>query len=106
MVSTRFKVGSHVSVLNLEKTGHVRIPMYVRNKTGVVVQYCGRYLNPEDLAVGKTSGPAIDLYRVEFDQRSLWPEKYNVAGDTLIIEIYDHWLEPAQSVTPSIEETL
>ena len=94
MASTRFQPGSVVKVLDLGKDGHVRIPMYVRTHTGVVVQYCGRYLNPEELAIGNTAGPAIDLYRVEFDQRVLWPENDHIPGDTLIIEIYDHWLEP------------
>lgn len=101
MTEPRFKIGDSVKVLNLGKKGHVRIPMYIRTKTGVIIQYCGRYLNPEDLAIGSTAGPAIDLYRVQFDQMSLWPETYNDPGDTLVIEIYDHWLEPGQISAPS-----
>ena len=96
MTSPRFKIGDIVNVKNLDKSGHVRIPMYIRTKTGIIVQYCGRYLNPEELAIGNTAGPAIDLYRVQFDQMSLWPENYNEPGDTLVIEIYDHWLERRQ----------
>lgn len=92
---TRFKLNDRVTVLDLNKAGHVRIPAYVRGKTGQVIQYCGRYLNPENLAVGNTAGPAIDLYRVSFDQHDLWPPEDNLAGDLLVIEIYDHWLEPA-----------
>jgi len=91
----RFKLQDSVTVLDLKKAGHVRIPVYIRGKTGHIVQYCGRYLNPEDLAVGCTSGPAIDLYRVAFSQHDLWPPEENLAGDQLIIEIYDHWLAPA-----------
>lgn len=94
---TRFAVGDTVVVLDLGKPGHVRIPVYVRGKTGEVVQYCGRYLNPEDLAVGITSGPVIDLYRISFSQQDLWPDEVNPESDRLIIEIYDHWLAP---VTP------
>ena len=91
----RFQISDRVTVLDLQKSGHVRIPVYVRGKTGEVVQYCGRYLNPEDLAVGNTSGPAIDLYRVAFNQHDLWPPDENRAGDLLIIEVYDHWLAPS-----------
>jgi len=92
---SRFGVGDRVQVLHLGKAGHVRIPFYVRGKLGVVVQYCGRYLNPEDLAVGRTDGRTIDLYRVKFAQRDLWPADGLPEQDTLVIEIYDHWLAPA-----------
>lgn len=91
----RFDIGDSVAVLDLGKSGHVRIPAYVRGKTGRVIQYCGKYLNPEDLAIGRTSGPAIDLYRVEFTQMSLWDEPELKSQDRLVIEIYDHWLTPA-----------
>ncbi len=93
-MSKRFDIGDVVKVLDLGKSGHVRIPHYIRHKQGTIVQYCGRYLNPEDLAIGKTSGPAIDLYRVEFDQTTLWDEQEQAPQDRLIIEIYDHWLAP------------
>lgn len=91
----RFNVGDAVRVLHLGKAGHVRIPFYVRGQRGEVVQYCGRFLNPEDLAVGRTGGPAIDLYRVRFAQSQLWPDESQPGQDCLVIEIYDHWLEPA-----------
>jgi len=93
----RFDTGDLVDVLDLGKSGHVRIPVYVRGKTGRVIQYCGKYLNPEDLAIGRTSGPAIDLYRVEFTQASLWDEPEQKSQDRLVIEIYDHWLTPADN---------
>ena len=88
----RFSDRDRVKVLALGKEGHVRIPHYVRNQIGHVIGYCGTYLNPEDLAVGNTSGRAVDLYRVAFLQRQLWPDDAIPAQDTLIIEIYDHWL--------------
>ncbi|MEL6318785.1 MAG: SH3-like domain-containing protein [Pseudomonadota bacterium] len=89
-----FAVGDDVTVRDLKKSGHIRTPHYIRNKHGVVVQYCGAYLNPEDLARGKTSGPAVHLYRVMFDQRALWPDEAPPEGDRLVIEIYEHWLAP------------
>ena len=66
-----------------------------RDNVGTIVQLCGVFLNPEDLAVGKTSGPAVPLYRVAFDQASLWPSYRGPPSDKLCIEIYDHWLELA-----------
>lgn len=94
VIEKRFQDGDTVRVANLKKSGHVRIPVYVREKIGMVVQHCGKYLNPEDLAVGKTCGPAVDLYRVAFEQSKLWPKDQHPIGDILVIEVYDHWLEP------------
>lgn len=91
----RFRPGDRVTVLDLGKPGHVRIPFFIRLKTGEVERHCGAYPNPEDLAFGKSGLPAIDLYRVRFDQPALWPDYEGPADDTLEIEIYDHWLAPA-----------
>lgn len=91
----RFKVGDCVRVLELNKAGHIRTPFYVRHKQGVVVQACGLFLNPEDLAVGITGGPVVPLYRVCFRQTDLWPDYKGSPNDLLCIELYDHWLAPA-----------
>lgn len=80
----------------LKDTGHIRIPYYIRGKAGAVHSYCGSYLNPEDLAVGRTAGPAVPLYRVAFAQRDVWLDYAGPAHDDLLIEIYEHWLQPAK----------
>ncbi len=95
----RFTIGDQVRVLDLGKSGHVRTPFYVRRKVGTIVQVCGVFLNPEDLSIGKTSGPAVRLYRVAFDQSTLWSAYEGAPNDRLCIEIYDHWLEPADSMS-------
>lgn len=56
---------------------------------------CGVYLNPEDLAVGNTAGPAVACYRVEFRQTDIWPDYDGPPHDTLVIEIYEHWMTDA-----------
>ena len=94
-IHNRFKPGDMVRVMHLGKLGHVRIPFYVRGKCGEIIHYCGSYLNPEDLAIGVTSGPVQDLYRVKFNNAELWPDDNQSLGFILTIEIYDHWLEPA-----------
>lgn len=91
---TRFADGDTVRVLALGKPGHVRVPHYIRHQVGEIVGYCGTYLNPEDLAVGITGGKAVDLYRVAFEQKVLWPDEVHGPQDRLVIEIYDHWLAP------------
>lgn len=75
--------------------GHVRTPFYARGRCGVVERVCGSFANPEELAYGRTGLPARPLYRVRFAQRELWPDYPGPACDTVDIEIYEHWLEPA-----------
>ncbi len=101
IMKPRFKQGDKVRVLELDKSGHIRTPYYVRHKTGEIAELCGFYLNPEDLSIGKTSGPAIPLYRVRFLQTDLWPEYEGPKRDSLYIEIYDHWLAPSTGESKS-----
>ncbi len=91
----RFRIGDRVTVLDLDKTGHIRTQDFIRNKTGEVISYCGLYLNPEDLSIGHTAGPAIHLYRVAFAQTDLWPDYPTPTKDRLVTEIYEHWLDAA-----------
>lgn len=90
----RFHTGQCVQVLDLGKPGHVRIPWFVRHKVGTIERYCGAYPNPEELAYGRAGLPPVDLYRVQFSQKSLWKDYSGPEHDTLEIEVYDHWLAP------------
>lgn len=94
-ISPRFAEGDWALVLDLGKPGHVRIPRYIRGKVGCVEQYCGSFLNPEDLALGRSDGQIVPLYRVRFLQRHVWPDYLGPADDCLHIEIYEHWLDAA-----------
>lgn len=94
MSAPRFRVGASVRVLDLPIEGHIRVPAYVRGKTGVIERYCGPYLNPEELAFGRATGPAVHLYQVEFLQSDLWQVYAGPKEDRLFIEVYEHWLEP------------
>jgi hypothetical protein len=69
---------------------HIRTPCYVRGETGTVERYLGEFPNPEDLAFGRPASQK-SLYHVRFDQPALW--RQGAAGDAVLIEIYDHWLE-------------
>jgi hypothetical protein len=93
----RFREGDKVLVLELGKAGHIRTPFYIRGKVGVVLQRCGAFLNPEDLSVGIVAGPVVPLYRVGFPLDQLWPDYAGNPSDMLCIEIYDHWLAPADA---------
>lgn len=94
-MSVRFDVGERVRVRVAFPPGHVRTPFYVRGKTGVVERVLGPFHNPEELAYGRRGGPPLPLYRVRFLQREVWPDYAGRDDDTVDVEVYQHWLEPA-----------
>ena len=71
---------------------HLRTPHYLRGIQGTVVRRLGAYPNPEDLAFARPAAQRA-LYHVAFDQPAVWQE--GRAGDELLVELYEHWLEPA-----------
>jgi nitrile hydratase len=87
--------GARVRIVDLGKGGHVRTPLYVREKVGTIERFCGEFENPEERAYGRIGRPRIRLYRVRLSQRDLWPDYDGPQSDAVEIEIYDHWLEPA-----------
>jgi nitrile hydratase subunit beta len=91
----RFECGDHVRVRDAHPPGHVRTPTYVRGHTGVVERFCGTYPNPEELAYARSGLPAQPLYRVRFRQHELWPDYRGSPSDTVDVEIFHHWLDPA-----------
>jgi nitrile hydratase len=91
----RFAAGEAVCVKRGNPPGHLRTPFYIRGKHGVVERICGAFRNPEELAYGRSGEPRQVLYRVRFDQTHVWPDYAGSPGDTIDIELYEHWLDPA-----------
>ena len=94
-MKSRFQAGDAVAVRAAYPPGHIRTPYYIRGKRGVVERICGEFANPEELAFGRDGLPRRPLYRVRFQQREVWPDYAGVGEDTVDVEIFEHWLEPA-----------
>lgn len=97
----RFAPGDAVRVRNdwpevqAAKVGtrvHIRTPHFLRGASGTIERALGSFPNPEDLAFARPAG-AKPLYQVRFAQRDLFPAGA-APGDTLVADIYEHWLEP------------
>jgi nitrile hydratase subunit beta len=71
---------------------HIRTPHYLRGLTGTVVRTLGAFPNPEKLAFAQPA-EIRPLYDVRFDQTPVWGDGRQ--GDTLLVELYGHWLEKA-----------
>jgi len=105
-ISPKFKTGESVRVKsflsNTEwKRPHIRTPGYIYGVAGMVERVCGRHGDPSFLAYG-FHAPKVQLYRIRFQQCDIWPEQYDPQvcteqhpGDVVEVEVYEHWLEPA-----------
>lgn len=93
-LQARFQVGEAVRIRNLDLSGHIRTPFFLRGRTGTVTAIHGAFPNPERLAVGEHGLPPVPLYQVRFPMDELWQgDGSYAAADTLAADIYEHWLE-------------
>lgn len=92
-----FVPGDAVRVREGTPAHHHRTPAYIKGKTGVVTAFCGVFHNPETRAHNGTGIPMQPLYRVSFDQTSLWDGYTGESNDEVLVDIYQNWLEPAQA---------
>jgi nitrile hydratase len=86
--------GERVHVRKVDSQGHIRTPHYIRGKTGTIERFAGYFKNPEAMAYGRPGLPLIALYRVRFSQAHVWPDYRGGPGDTVDIDLYEHWLRP------------
>ena len=90
-----YRAGDWVRVRVDNPGGHFRTPAYIQGQTGRVVALGGVFANPESLAYGGDGLPRQPLYRVEFEQGRVWADYRGPARDKIVVDIYQHWLEPA-----------
>ena len=93
--TSKFQPGDSVVVRVDYPSGHYRTPDYVKGQTGRIVALCGVFRNPESLGHGGDGLPRKPLYRVQFDQATVWESYGGPATDKVLVDIYEHWLEPA-----------
>ena len=94
-MSAKFKAGDRVRIRVGSPPGHFRTPTYIQGKVGSIQRLHGAYRNPESLAYGGDGLPKHFLYLVRFDQASLWARYGGSPRDSLLVDVYEHWLEPA-----------
>lgn len=95
MTTRRFEPGERVRVRRAFPPGHIRTPIYIRGAEGVIERDCGDCVNAEERAFGRSGLPELPLYRVRFRQREIWPDYDGADKDSIEVEIYTNWLEPA-----------
>ena len=63
-------------------------------------------MNPEESAYGFDGLPKKHLYRVRFYQNHIWEIYGGNPSDSLDLEIYEHWLRPADAAAPKLKKAI
>lgn len=92
-VAAVLSAGTPVRVKNAPPEIHCRTPHYLRGVPGQVDELAGRFRDPSLLAFNKPGLPMRYLYRVRFKQKDIWPEYAGSPADTLVADIFEHWLD-------------
>ena len=96
-MTARFRPGERVRVRADAEPRHHRTPAYVKGRVGEIERVCAPHGRPEVLAYADADTVQLPVYRVRLRQRDLWPDRAEAPEDALEIEIFEHWLEPAEA---------
>jgi nitrile hydratase subunit beta len=91
-VLPRFEIGQRVRTLNVNPTGHTRLPRYARNHIGTIDRDHGVYVFPDTNAHFLGEKPQ-HVYSVRFAARELWGDQAS-PRDSVYIDLWDDYLEP------------
>ena len=95
MSDPRFSVGQRVRIADRTPAVHHRVPSYAKGQVGIVERVSGLHPDPERCIRGDGK-PFQRIYRVCIPHTVLWEAYDGPDGDNLEIEIFEHWLEPAE----------
>lgn len=95
MTAPKFITGQRVRIAGRTPPVHHRVPSYAKGRVGIIERVCGMHGMPEKFIRGDGK-PAQRLYRVTIPQTELWNSYDGTESDILEIEIFEHWLEPAE----------
>lgn len=92
-IAPKFKAGDKVTVVNLNKVDHNRLPAYIKGKVGTVTFDHGVFVFPDTSAHRKGPKPQ-HVYTVVFKARDLWGEAGH-PQDRMYVDAWDDYLEHA-----------
>ena len=92
-MTSRFNVGDRVRIDTRSEPRHHRVPAFVKGREGIIERVCAAHPPPERVAKADPDGDVFTVYRVRLMQKDLWPDYIGPHGDSLEIEIFEHWLE-------------
>ncbi|MGE0688509.1 MAG: nitrile hydratase subunit beta [Dehalococcoidia bacterium] len=87
-----FQPGDAVTVLDLHPKGHIRLPHYLKGKSGVVERYQGYYDIHDHERYEDPLPPPRPLYAVSFDRHDIWGPQSEPGR--IVADLWEHYLEP------------
>ena len=90
IIPPKFREGDLVKTIQNGKTGHTRLPMYTRNRTGKVLSIRGNFLLPDSVA--ECIEESETLYTIEFEAQTLWGNKFH-SNDKVLVDLWESYLE-------------
>lgn len=87
----RYNNTDPVRTMTKVSSGHTRLPMYARGKTGQVIDHHGAHIFADAMALNEKRHE--HLYTIEFSLAELWPE-VNESNDTVTLDLWESHLEP------------
>jgi len=90
--------GTPVVIRKQPPEAHCRTPFYLRGVKGEIAEVRGRFRDPSLLAFHKPGLPMRVLYRVRFKQKDVWPDYTGSPHDTVVADIFEHWIDPIPGV--------
>ena len=90
-VKARFQVGGDVRARNINPVTHIRLPRYIRGKSGIIARDHGVYVFSDTSAYDRGEKPQ-HIYSVRFTAREVWGDE---AGphDSVYLDLFDDYLE-------------
>jgi nitrile hydratase len=89
----RFAVGDPVRARNLNPTGHIRLPRYVKGHAGTIARLHGTHVLPDASARGARD-IAEPLYQVRFEPAELFGPGAEPRG-AVFVDLWESYLDPA-----------
>ena len=89
----RFRPGQRVRALNLNPTGHTRLPRYARGRQGTIFRHHGIFVFPDSNAHFLGERPQ-HLYSVRFSARELWGGSA-APRDSVHLDLWESYLGQA-----------
>jgi hypothetical protein len=90
-----FEVGDQVRAKVIHPDGYDRLPTYLKGRRGAIHAYPGSFWHPEDLARGEMGGPGAHCYTVRFSAEELWGPDAENPDDSVCVDLFENYLEPA-----------
>ena len=91
-----FAAGDSIRVLKRCPVGHYRVPLYLRGCTGRIEAVLEpAAIDNEEEGYGRNAGPKRYYYRIAVPMLDVWPAYAGAPRDSLLIEVFESWLERA-----------